>query len=350
MKMGFAWANFIRSGSHDKREDRPKLYYPIFVDEKNSIRIPKMEWSESERQYLLLEEPRKDESVVYPIMANNGAKVEKNWQRGYKRVIKEPEEFRVRRTEVGSISIDFKTRMDAKSLPVTWWDEKKYASANYGAAEMKNLFGSKVFDFPKSEQLVEDCLRASNLNGNSIAVDFFSGSGTTAHAVMALNAKDKGNRKFIIIEMGDYFETVILPRVKKLSYSFNWKNGEAQNANGFGIFCKYYDLEQYEMVLKKAVYKESHPFLAFNEKSVYQQYVFLKDPKLLEALKVSPENDKLLIDLTAIYPKIDIPETLSNLTGKKIKKIGKNWLEFEDGEHLEVNNLSFHLIRPLIWW
>ena len=346
----FAWQNFIRSGSHDKRTDRPKLYYPIYVDDKNNLRIPKMTWVKANREYSILEKPKSNETVVFPITEEDGIRIEKNWQRGHLRVENEPDEFRVRRSADGSISIDFKTRMDIGSLPVTWWDDKRYASANYGAAELKNLFGKKVFDFSKSLRLVEDCLKASNANGNSTVLDFFSGSGTTAHAVMAMNAEDKGQRKFILIEMAEYFETVIVPRLKKVAYSLNWDGGKAKDGDGPGVFCKYYDLEQYETTLKKSVYKGSSPFVSFEDKSIFEQYVFMKDKKLLDAIETSLEHEKVSIDLAKIYPDADISETLSNLKGKAIRQAGKDWVEFIDGERLDFGRLDFDLVRPLIWW
>ncbi len=126
----YAWANFIRSGSNDKREDRPKLFYPIFVDEKNSIRIPRMEWDDKDGEYKLLESPSHNELIVLPMVKNGSTAIEKNWQRGHKRVPHELDDFRVRRSVNGEINIDFKTRMDENSLPITWWDKKGYASAN----------------------------------------------------------------------------------------------------------------------------------------------------------------------------------------------------------------------------
>ena len=86
---------------------------------------------------------------------------------------------------------------------------------------------------------------------NNIVIDFFAGSGTTAHAVMKLNKEDGGKRKFILVEMGNYFDTVIIPRVKKVAYSFNWRDGKPQDADGIGVFFKYYELEQFDDVLNK---------------------------------------------------------------------------------------------------
>ena len=225
----FAWMNFIRTGNNDRREDRPKLYYPIFVTKGNTIRVPAMTWSGGTGkygEYLLSESARDDEVVVHPTSDVDGTLVEKNWHRGFDRVSSEPEEFRVRRDASGSVSIDFKTRMDKNSTPVTWWDSNDYASANYGAAELKSLFGHKTFDFPKALSLVMDCLRAANAVMSASVLDFFAGSGTTGHAVINLNREDGGRRKFILVEMGDYFDTVLLPRIKKVAFTPEWKDGK----------------------------------------------------------------------------------------------------------------------------
>lgn len=167
----YSWMNFIRTGNNDRRVDRPKLYYPIFVDEQDNFRIPQMEWSDDAGEYVLLETPDANEVAVYPVAESGNLIIEKRWHRGHNRVLSEPEEYRVRRDAQGKINIDFKTRIDESSTPVTWWDKNEYASANYGAAELKALFGEKPFDFPKAKKLVEDCIRASGFGSNII--DFF---------------------------------------------------------------------------------------------------------------------------------------------------------------------------------
>ncbi len=247
----FSWANFIRSGNNDRREDRPKLFYPIFVKSNDTIRIPKMEWSVTSQSYLLREEPDHDEQILYPIMVKNGKAIEKNWQRGHIRVSTELDEFRVRRTENDKIDVDFKTRMDEESLPITWWDEKGYASANYGASELKELFSEKEFDFPKAKNLVLDSLNVSGLKAdNTIVLDFFAGSGTTAHAVISLNRQDLGHRKYILIEQGEYFDTVLKPRIQKVVYSSDWKDGKATAPQtGISHAFKVLKLESYEDAL-----------------------------------------------------------------------------------------------------
>lgn len=250
-KGNFAWANLIRSGSGDKRSDRPTLFYPIFVTSNGKIRIPEMRWDEESTSYVLLEKPKKGEDVVYPVLKQSSSAIEKRWHRGHERIATELEEYRVRRSSSGEISIDFKTRMDEESLPTTWWDNKEYASANYGAAELKDLFGEKSFDFAKARRLVEDCILASGGRvPSSLTLDFFGGSGTTAHAVINLNRDDGGNRKYILVEVAKFFDTVTKPRVQKVIFSDKWKDGKPE-ANGKGIsqIFQYLKLEQYEDTL-----------------------------------------------------------------------------------------------------
>lgn len=239
----FAWANFIRSGTNDRRADRPKMFYPIAVNLDNKIRIPHISWNSIRGEYDVLEEIGDSETLVYPIAPDG---TEKRWQRGHERVSTELELYKVSREEKGRITIHFRTYMDEGSMPVTWWDDKKYASANYGAAELKSLFNENPFDFPKAHKLVIDCLRVLNVADNTCVLDFFAGSGTSAEAVIRLNRGDNGHRKYILVEMGEHFERIIKPRIKKVVFSDEWKTGKATSDNGISHCFKYLRLESYE--------------------------------------------------------------------------------------------------------
>ena len=250
----YAWRNLVRTGTNDRRADRPKLYYPIFVSDDNVLRIPKMKWDAQKTEYEILEGPQKNETVVWPIKKQEGKKIEKNWERGWERVTRELGAYRVeRKNDVSGeeeISIHFIQRMDVSSAPKTWWGDSKYASSNHGAKVLKDLFGDNPLDFPKSVALVEDCIRASGgAEQGAQIVDYFAGSGTTGHAVINLNREDSGNRKFILVEMGQHFDTVLLPRMKKVIYSSDWKDGNPVSRRGVSQFFKYVRLESYEDVL-----------------------------------------------------------------------------------------------------
>jgi len=82
----------------------------------------------------------------------------------------------------------------------------------------------------------------------------------------------------------------------------------------------------------------------------YQQDIFLKDKRVLDTCYIVYKNNEKEEDLTRFYPNIDIAETLSNLTGKWIRKIKEDEVEFEDGTKINIKDLDYKLIKPLIWW
>ena len=94
-----------------------------------------------------------------------------------------------------------------------------------GGRAVDRIFGSRAFAYPKPVSLIRSLVR-STTRQTDIVVDFFAGSGTTGHAVIDLNREDRGRRKFILVEMGDYFDTVLLPRIKKVTFTPEWKNGK----------------------------------------------------------------------------------------------------------------------------
>lgn len=165
-------------GSNSLRSDRPNLYY--------SIKAP-------------------DGSEVFPMIYSktDDTTIEGCWRWGKSRMIK----------AIGDGIIEFKKDEFGHWIPYekvyapkegeditmkysTWIDE-----ANNGSSIITDLLGKGVFNYPKSPILIERFLRMSNLQKDSIILDFFSGSGTTAHAVMQLNAEDGGNRKFIMVQL-----------------------------------------------------------------------------------------------------------------------------------------------------
>jgi len=230
-------------------------------------------------------------------------------------------------------------------LDTNWTDIKSY--------ETHNTF----FSTENSEILLKRVIEGVSNEGD-LVMDFFLGSGTTTATAHKLN------RKWIGVEMGEHFYSVVLPRMKKvLAYDPSQISKlpdvkQKYNENKAGGFFKYYELEQYEDVLRKVKYEDSDLFSAPNQ-SPYQQYIFLKDKKLLDALEIDYKNNRVKVDLSKLYPNIDIAETLSNLKGKWIKRITENDVELadydEEGkakniEKIDLKNLDYKLIKHLIWW
>jgi adenine-specific DNA-methyltransferase len=103
-----------------------------------------------------------------------------------------------------------------------------------GSAEISEIFGERIFDFPKPSSLIRELINQVT-DQDSIILDSFAGSGTTAHAVLNLNKQDGGNRKFILVEMEDYAETITAERVRRVMKGYN-------STEGTGGEFDYYEL------------------------------------------------------------------------------------------------------------
>ena len=136
----------------------------------------------------------------------------------------------------------------------TVWAKSEYIAGDYGSKPLNSMLGEKRFDFPKAIPLVQDCIRLTD-DQDSTVLDYFAGSGTTGHAVINLNREDGGRRKFILVEMGEYFDTVLLPRIKKAVFAPEWRDGKPhraatpEEAERSPRIIKYHALESYEDAL-----------------------------------------------------------------------------------------------------
>ena len=138
-------------------------------------------------------------------------------------------------------------------VPQTIWDYEDVGHTQDAVREMQNLFIINPFPSPKPTKLMNKILQ---LSSSEVVLDYFAGSGTIAHAVLNINREDKGNRKYILVEMGDYFYTVLKPRIQKAIYSSEWKDGKPKNTDGISHIFKYLTLEQYEDTLDNIDFME----------------------------------------------------------------------------------------------
>jgi adenine specific DNA methylase Mod len=238
-------------------------------------------------------------------------------------------------------------------VPLTIWGYQEVGHNQEAKQLLKSVVGNEAnfFQTPKPPRLIERCFQIG-ADKDSVLMDFFAGSGTTAHAVMNLNRADGGKRKYILVEMGAYFDTIILPRVKKVAFCSKWKDGKPvfeKGEGGLSQFVKYYELEQYEDALRRARYAESDLF-DNPYQDPYHQYIFQRDQKMLDSLEVDYDANSVHFDPEKVYPDIDLAETLSNLRGKWIKRITRDFVEFEDGEKISLKDPDWRIIKPLVWW
>lgn len=193
-------ATLMRTGEAGAREKRPKGYYPIYVSK--------------DLKSLNITRQASDDYEVYPKTVDGK---EMSWRRSPEFLLKTKDEFIITKTNNG-ISFNKKQRLEddirrgkkAKTL----FYKPEYSSGN-GTSLIKELFNGRLFDNPKPLTLIKDMLSIGSSNNadmdddtslisseeSPIILDFFSGSATTAHAVMQLNAEDGGNRKFIMVQL-----------------------------------------------------------------------------------------------------------------------------------------------------
>ena len=120
----------------------------------------------------------------------------------------------------------------------THWIRKEYHGYHFGTKLLQQILGKKIFDFPKSLYLVEDILKLT-ARKNATILDFFAGSGTTGHAVLELNKRDNGSRKFILCTNNEngIATDVCYPRIKKVIEGY--KNGK-EKVEGSSSNLKYF--------------------------------------------------------------------------------------------------------------
>lgn len=241
----YTWANFRKTGGASTRVERPKLFYPIYVGS-GGIRISEMKWDGDSGSWIPISNITDDEQAVYPIDVEGQERV---WSWGWERARSEVDELLAR--EVHSrMQVYRKYRPSQEGmLPGTWWESPLYSASESGTKVLQGILGNaNIFSYPKSLHAVSDCLRACNImeTHDAIALDYFAGSGTTAHAVIRLNREDNGRRKYILVETNEYFDSVTLPRVKKVVYAKEWKDGKPTKREGSSHLLKYFALESYE--------------------------------------------------------------------------------------------------------
>ena len=124
-------------------------------------------------------------------------------------------------------------------IPTNFWPFSETGHTDEAKKEMLAIFdGKATFDTPKPHRLIEFVLKVAGTQ-DALILDSFAGSGTTAHAVLNMNKADGGHRKFILVEMGDYADTITAERVKRVIHGY----GEGKNAvDGTGGSFSYYEL------------------------------------------------------------------------------------------------------------
>lgn len=170
-----------------------------------------------------------------------------------------------------------KEKLEDGVIPNTWWEDE--SSNQEATTEIQGIFNNKTFDTPKPIKLISKLISLIS-NSSSIILDSFAGSGTTAHAVLNLNKQDGGNRKFILIEMEEYAETITAERVKRVI------NGYADKEGTGGSF-DYYELGQ-------TLFNEDNEINELIGLEKLRQYIYYTETKLNLSKHTFNDNEYLL--------------------------------------------------------
>jgi adenine-specific DNA-methyltransferase len=248
-KPEWEYSNLRKWGGESTRETGANVFYPIYVKDGKIIKVGDVPPDNYHPPKQVIEKG----DGVFEIWPIDQTGVERKWRYTKESLLKKLHAIEVKQDKDGIEILIAQTHGKFK----TNWVDPKYDAGTYGTRLLTTMGLESKNLFPKSLYTVKDCLEAVvSDNEKAWVLDFFAGSGTTAHALMELNKEDKGNRKFILVEMADYFDTVMLPRIKKVAYSFDWKDGKPTESNGLGILCKYHCVEQYEDTLSNIAFLE----------------------------------------------------------------------------------------------
>ncbi|MBF0541331.1 MAG: site-specific DNA-methyltransferase [Nitrospirae bacterium] len=334
----YRYENYIRARTIWSRKNKPKNWYPIYVS-KDLNHIT----SEYNENYYEIYPNTKQGDFSWKNIKETFDDLNKN--KYFKAIF-----------EDNGIKIFHKLREQQVLKNV--WIQKKYQSEFNGTNLVKDIIGIGYFDYPKSIYTIIDVIKIVSCKCDYI-LDYFAGSGTTAHAVINLNREDEGDRKYILVEMGNYFDTVLKPRIQKVIYSKDWKDGKPVSREGSSHFFKYICLESYEDTLNNLIIKKPNVSLA-DMKGFKEDYLlsYMLDVETRESDSLlnidkfkDPFSYKLNIERNGETKQInvDLIETFNYLIGLTVKRIEKTQrFDLEtDTKKLIINNNGKYIFREL---
>ncbi len=319
--------NFRRSGTGENnyRTGRPNSFYAVVVNPK-TYKIIRVEEPPRLGSSYPKETTEEGYIRIYPIGKDGSERV---WTLSYERAKLALKQGTLLCTQNLSINRIYEDK-NSRSLLKSVWLDKKYNAVTNGTNLLKDLFSvSNLFSYPKSIFTVQTSIDAIIYeNDEAIVLDYFAGSGTTGHAVINLNREDGGQRKYILVEMGHHFDTVLLPRIKKVIYSPDWKDGKPVSRNGVTQLFKYIRLESYEDTMDSL---EVTPPSDAQQALLAENTALAEDYRLRYALGVETAGSACLLSKAFADPftytlsvvrdgvrrevQVDLPETFNYLIG-----------------------------------
>lgn len=322
----YAEASFMRTGNNSNRDERPKLFYPIFYNPKN--------------QKLTLKESKGCE-LLLPI---NEAGEEKTWRWGQETFEKLCDTDLFVKIVKGKYRIYKKRRLteDTGKKPKTIWQHPRYDASTYGIMVLQEIFGrGNHFNYPKSVLLMEDILKIAS-KPNSIILDFFAGSGTTGHATLELNKQDGGDRRFILCTNNEnnICEEITYERMKRVMQGY--KNKKGSKVEGLGGNLSYFKTDLVSIDKLRRISDDAKIKVTYRA----GEMIAMREDTLEEVQKndwwqIFEGNGKL----TAIYFKEDKTKLKDFIEILEKKNVPTNLYVFGWGKNEYKNDYSTKIIR-----
>ncbi|MCU8005880.1 site-specific DNA-methyltransferase [Shewanella sp. SM96] len=226
-----------KRGSEDRREDRPKMFYPIF-------------WNKTANT-LSLERSSHTDIEILPM---RGDGTHGRWRWGKTRAFQNLKNLEAKESSKGRFDVSYRVYLDDTDgkKSKSFWHGTEFAT-DLGTTLLKNIFAGQnpLGHAPKTLAHVQRCIDLS-IGSEGIVLDSFAGSGTTAHAVLEANKKDSGNRKFILVECEDYADTLTAERVRRVINGYRFKGNQKQELLSEKITWSVFEKKHAELLEKIA--------------------------------------------------------------------------------------------------
>lgn len=322
-----------KTGDSDRREDRPDMFYPFYFYK--DLEILSLSKIDIEENFIEINPMKSDTEEGRWRWGKNEKTMRENFHNLTAVFMPKKQQWTV-------VEKDY-LEGRSKIKPTTVWDFKDVNSER-GTELFYSYMGFKKEDFPNPKPVgtIERCLKLLP-NKDSIVLDSFAGSATTAHAVLKLNAEDGGNRRFILCEMMDYAETITAERVRRAMDGYGEDKAKTE---GLGGSFEYLELGE-PLFLENQLLNESvgieriRQYVSYSERIPLDQQLPIENGLSPSALGINEQTLWLFNYDENAVTSLDL-DFLGSLNLRKLKQRPNQYVIYADKCVLETKFMQDH--------